>query len=94
MEMGMTSRLILVAGLSFGLCGCALYAPSAGNPNGDAYLGNGGSSYEASVNPARTVGQVSYSPSAPLPETTQPAAPSGAALAAPMARPAAPRHQN
>lgn len=89
----MTSRLILVAGLSLGLCGCALYAPSAGNPNGDTYLGKAGGTYDAAVNPPRTIGEVSYSPSAALPETTQPAAPSGAAIA-PMPMPTTPRHQN
>ena len=93
METGMTSRLVaglMVAGLGLGLSGCALYAPSAGNPNGDAYLGNPGSSYEAAVNPARTVGEVAYSPSAPLPQTAQPAAP----ITGPMPAPATRRHQD
>ena len=79
----MTSRLILVGVMSLALTGCALYRPSAGNPNGDAYLGRAGSTYEASVNPAATMGQVSYNPSAPLPETTQPPVASGSALTTP-----------
>jgi hypothetical protein len=83
MESFMTSRLILVGVLSLSLTGCALYRPSAGNPDGDAYIGHAGSTYEATANPPATVGQVSYNPSAPLPETTQPPGASGAALGAP-----------
>ena len=79
----MTSRLILVGVLSLALTGCALYRPSAGNPDGDAYIGHAGSTYEATVNPPATMGQVSYNPSAPLPETTQPNVSSGSALGAP-----------
>jgi hypothetical protein len=80
METVMTSRLILVGMMSLALTGCALYRPSAGNPNGDAYIGHAASTYETTVNPPATVGQVSYNPSAPLPETTQPPVASGAAL--------------
>ena len=76
----MTSRLILVGMMSLALTGCALYRPSAGNPNGDAYIGHAASTYETTVNPPATVGQVRYNPSAPLPETTQPPVASGAAL--------------
>ena len=83
METFMTSRLILVGVMSLALSGCALYAPSAGNPDGNAYLGHAGSTYDASVNPSNTLGVVSYSPSAPLADTTQPAVSSGAALTAP-----------
>ncbi|HUO02286.1 MAG TPA: hypothetical protein VMU31_05875 [Rhizomicrobium sp.] len=79
----MTSRLILMGVMSLALTGCALYRPSAGNPDGDAYLGHAGSTYEAAVNPPATMGQVTYNPSMPLPETTQPPVASGAALAAP-----------
>lgn len=79
----MTPRWILVGVMSLALTGCALYRPSAGNPNGDAYVGQAGSTYEAAVNPAGTVGQVSYNPSAPLPETVQPPMPSGAAISGP-----------
>lgn len=82
----MTSRLILVGMLSLALSGCALYRPSAGNPNGDAYIGGPASSYEAQANPPKTVGEVSYNPSAPLPETTQPAAASGSGMATPAPR--------
>ena len=83
----MTPRLILVGVMSLALTGCALYRPSAGNPNGDAYLGNHGSTYETSVNQPNTVGQVSYNPSAPLPETTQPPIASGAGMGASAPRP-------
>jgi len=86
METFMISRLILVAVASLALAGCALYRPSAGNPNGDAYLGHGGSTYEAAVNAPATVGQVSYSPSMPLPETTQPPMASGAGMSSPPPR--------
>jgi hypothetical protein len=86
MESLMTSRLILMGVLSLALTGCALYRPSAGNPDGDAYIGHAGSTYEATVNPPATVGQVSYNPSAPLPETTQPPVASGAALGTPAPR--------
>jgi hypothetical protein len=88
MESLMTPRLILVGALSLALSGCALYTPSAGNPNGDHYLGSAGSTYEAAANPARSIGDVSYNPSAPLPETTQPTVPSGAALNTPTNTPA------
>ena len=83
----MSSRLILVGVMSLALTGCAFYRPSAGNPNGDAYLGNHGSTYETSANPPSTVGQVSYNPSAPLPETTQPPVASGAGMGASAPRP-------
>ena len=79
----MTSRFILVAVLSLSLSACALYAPSAGNPNGNAYLGSAGSAYEPAVNPPHIMGQVTYNPSAPLPETTQPPVASGAGMTAP-----------
>ena len=82
----MTSRLILVGVLSLALTGCALYRPSAGNPDGDAYIGHAGSAYEATINPPATVGEVSYNPSARLPETTQPPVASGAALGTPAPR--------
>ena len=84
----MTSRLILVGVLSLALSGCALYRPSAGNPNGDAYIGSPASTYEARANPPKIMGEVSYNPSAPLPETTQPAAASGSGMPAPRSNPA------
>jgi hypothetical protein len=45
----------------------ALVPQSPGNPNGDAYVGQPGSTYDASANPAKTVGTVTYNPYAPLP---------------------------
>ena len=44
-----------------------LVPQSPGNPNGDSYVGQAGSTYDASANPARTVGTVTYNPYAPLP---------------------------
>lgn len=82
----MTSRFTLVGALALTLSGCALYRPSAGNPNGDAYIGNGGSTYEASVNPPKTVGEISYNPSAALAQTTQPASASGSSMGTPAPR--------
>lgn len=86
----MVSRLILVPILGLSLSGCALYAPSDGNPDGNAYLGNKGSVYEAAVNPAKNVGEVTYNPSAPLPETTQPPVANGSGMTAPPPPPAMP----
>ena len=40
---------------------------SPGNPDADAYVGQPGSVYDASANPARTIGVVTYNPMAPLP---------------------------
>jgi hypothetical protein len=84
MESLMTLRLILVATLGLALSACALYTPSEGNPDGDAYIGSHGSAYETAANPPQNMGGVSYNPSAPLSETTQPSGPSGAALTAPL----------
>jgi hypothetical protein len=86
----MTSRFVLAGLACLALPGCALYAPSAGNPNGDAYLGARGSTYEASVNPGQTVGQVAYNPSAPLPPTADTTMSNGAPLVAPPPPPARP----
>ena len=53
----------------------ALVPQSPGNPNGDGYVGQAGSTYDASANPAKTVGTVSYNPYAPLPPQTGALAP-------------------
>lgn len=86
----MVSRLVLLSLLALGLSGCALYRPSAGNPNGDAYVGGSDSTYEARANPPQTIGQVAYNPSAPLPESVEPSVPSGAALSMPTTPPPPP----
>ena len=53
------------------------FLPSApGNRNYDPYVGQAGSTYDASANPARTIGTVRYNPLAPL-ASVAPSAPSG-----------------
>lgn len=52
----------------------ALVPQSPGNPNGDAYVGQPGSTYDAAANPPKTLGVVTYDPYAPLPPAN-PAAP-------------------
>jgi hypothetical protein len=56
---------------------------SDGNLNWDNYAGEAGSTYDATANPAQTIGTVQYNPYAPLPPVT-PAAPSSNATPAPM----------
>ncbi|MGH6828667.1 MAG: hypothetical protein ACREFW_07130 [Rhizomicrobium sp.] len=87
----MRTRLLLATALGLALSGCALYVPSAGNPNGDAYMGSRASTYEAAINPARTMGEVTYNPAEALPESGQLPSPSDMVLAPippPPARPA------
>jgi hypothetical protein len=38
-----------------------------GNPNGDPYAGQPGSTYDKAANPPQTIGVVTYDPYAPLP---------------------------
>ena len=45
----------------------ALIPTSDGNPNGQPYIGQAGSTYDAAANPPRTDSVVSYNPMAPLP---------------------------
>jgi hypothetical protein len=57
---------ILIAGaLCMGVAACA--SPNEGNPDGDAYIGTPGSTYDMAANPPRINGVVSYDPNAPLP---------------------------
>ena len=59
----------------------ALVPLSAGNPNGDSYVGQAGGTYDAAANPAKTNGTVTYNPLAPLPASapaTPPPAPAPA----------------
>jgi hypothetical protein len=62
----------------------ALVPQSPGNPNGDPYAGQEGSTYDAKANPPKTNGVVAYNPMAPLPTQS-----SAAAASAPVAAPAA-----
>lgn len=45
----------------------ALIPSSDGNPNGQPYNGQAGSTYDAAANPARTDSVATYNPLAPLP---------------------------
>lgn len=56
----------------------ALVPQSAGNPNGDGYVGQPDSVYDSAANPAKTVGTVAYNPYAPLPATASAPAPAPA----------------
>ena len=57
---------IFAAGvICLGLSACA--SPNEGNPNGAAYLGSPGSTYDVAANPPRANGTVTYDPLAPLP---------------------------
>ena len=62
---------VFVAGaICLGLAACA--SPNEGNPNGAAYAGSRDSFYDASANPPKSDGAVSYDPRAPLPRETLP----------------------
>jgi len=56
-----------------------LVPQSPGNPNGDPYAGQPGSTYDAQANPPKANGVVAYNPMAPLPTAPSTAAPAGAA---------------
>ena len=73
--------LVIVGGLCLGLVACA--SPNAGNPDGAGYVGAAGSVYDASANPPRTIGAVTYDPSAPLPPDSQAMGTSGSAMPPP-----------
>ena len=63
---------IVAAGvICLGLCACA--SPNEGNPNGAAYLGSQGSTYDAAANPPRANGVAKYNPAAPLVPALPPA---------------------
>jgi hypothetical protein len=77
--------LLLSAALCLGLAACA--SPNEGNPNGAAYVGSPGSTYDAGANPPRTNGVVSYDPRAPLAPDAAAMTPGGSpATPAPMPR--------
>ena len=81
--------VLIVGAVCLGLAACA--SPNQGNPNGDAYAGTAGSTYDPSANPARTNGSVSYNPGAPIPPDAATIAPSGAGMSAPPPPPRRPR---
>ncbi|HEY4275245.1 MAG TPA: hypothetical protein VGM68_07160 [Rhizomicrobium sp.] len=70
----MKVSIFAAAALCLGLAACA--SPNEGNPNGAAYLGSQGSTYDATANPPRAAGSVSYDPRGPLPPTPSLSAPS------------------
>ncbi|MEO8896587.1 MAG: hypothetical protein ABI450_11965 [Rhizomicrobium sp.] len=74
---------IFAAGVvCLGLSACA--SPNEGNPNGAAYFGSPGSTYDMAANPARPNGTVTYDPAAPLAPVIPAAdATSGSAMPAP-----------
>jgi hypothetical protein len=74
---------IFAAGMiCLGLSACA--SPNEGNPNGAAYFGSPGSTYDVAANPPRANGVATYDPSAPLPPLMPPAdAANGSAMSAP-----------
>jgi hypothetical protein len=73
---------IFAAGvICLGLSACA--SPNEGNPNGAAYLGSPGSTYDVAANPPRASGTVTYDPLAPLPPVIPADATSGSAMPAP-----------
>ena len=62
-----------------------LVPQSPGNPNGDPYAGQEGSTYDAKANPPKTLGVVAYNPLAPLPaQASTAAAPASGAAPAPV----------
>ena len=70
--------VLMASMLCLGLAACA--SPNVGNPDGAAYAGTASSVYDASANPPRTSGTVSYDPNAPIPPDRAAMTPSGGAL--------------
>jgi len=67
----MKVSLFAAAALCRGLSACA--SPNEGNPNGAAYFGSPGSTYDVAANPPRANGVAMYDPRAPLPPVLSPA---------------------
>jgi hypothetical protein len=65
MEVIMKASVLVAGAVCLGLAACA--SPNEGNPNGAAYAGSADSTYDASANPPKANGAVSYDPRAPLP---------------------------
>lgn len=81
----MKLSIVMAGMMCLGLCACA--SPNEGNPNGAAYLGSHGSTYDAAANPPRANGTAKYDPRAPLPPALPPAdRASGSAMQAPSSR--------
>ena len=77
--------LLISGALCLALCACA--SPNEGNPNGAAYVGAAGSTYDSSANPPRITGAVSYDPLAPIPPDQAAMVPNGGALNVPLPPP-------
>lgn len=71
----MKLSIVMAGAMCLGLCACA--SPNEGNPNGAAYLGSPGSTFDAAANPPRANGVVAYDPRAPLPSALPPAGMTG-----------------
>ena len=67
----MKLSIVMAGTICLGLCACA--SPNEGNPNGAAYLGSPGSTFDAAANPPRANGVVAYDPRAPLAPALPPA---------------------
>jgi hypothetical protein len=79
MEVIMKTSVLVAGAACLALAACA--SPNEGNPNGAAYAGSPDSVYEASANPPKANGSVSYDPRAPLPADPLPS-PSGSTMPA------------
>jgi hypothetical protein len=82
----MKLSMVAAGAVCLGLCACA--SPNEGNPNGAAYLGSPGSTYDAAANPPRTNSVAKYDPAAPLPPVLPPTDMSGRPAMQPAAQPA------
>jgi len=90
MEDVMKLSMVAAGAICLGLCACA--SPNEGNPNGAAYLGSPGSTYDAAANPPRADGVAKYDPAAPLPSVLSTDMSGGSAMpAAPPGVPQSPR---
>lgn len=78
----MKLSIIMAGAACLGLGACA--SPNAGNPNGAAYFGAPGGTYDVAANPPRANGTVAYDPAGPISPVLSPAdAASGSAMSAP-----------
>lgn len=86
----MKLSIVAAGAICLGLCACA--SPNEGNPNGAAYLGSPGSTYDAVANPPRANGVAKYDPAAPLLPVLSADTSGGSAMpAAPPGVPQSPR---
>lgn len=78
----MKLSIVAAGAICLGLCACA--SPNQGNPDGAAYLGSPGSTYDAAASPPRANGVAKYDPAAQIPPALPPAdMSSGSAMPAP-----------